>query len=159
MKEESTRMPSNLLRTGIDSGRSFTSLFMEDARMSSKHLHVQENGGVFYVKFLDLKIVSDQIVEELYAELRALVDTGRGRKFVLQLEDVQFIAKLLFDRIILLEKLVKKLNQTGFVRLCPLNPNITYAMTMLGICKHFEFCNEKETRRAKSILAPSVIAA
>lgn len=127
--------------------------------MTSQHLHVKENGGVFYVEFLDLKILSEMTVVEIYAELKTLVDVHKSRKFVLQLGKTRFITKTFFDRLLSLEKLMKNLDQAAFVRLCPLRPEIAYAMGMLGISKHFVFCTEAETRRAISILAPSIAAA
>ena len=96
-----------------------------------KRLECTQLDGVTVVNFVDSKILDFNIIEQIATELNELIDEQKTSKLLLNLSNVEFLSSAALNKLIVLDKKMKKLG--GKVALAELQPQVyeVFAITQL----------------------------
>ncbi len=101
-----------------------------------RRLSVSEVGDVTIVRFVDRKILDAIAIEEWGDELVALVDVDNRKRLLLNFADVTFMSSAALNKLIVLEKRVKK--QGGRLKLCNLRRELREIFDITRLSTIFE---------------------
>lgn len=96
-----------------------------------QRLECSQSDGVTVVRFVDSKILDFNIIEQIATELNDLIDREKTSKLLLNLCNVEFLSSAALNKLIVLDKKMKKLG--GKVALAELQPQVyeVFAITQL----------------------------
>ncbi len=109
---------------------------------------LRTQGPVQVVKLLDSKIVSDEAIDELAAQLYALVETEGHRHLLLDFGNVEYLSSAALSRLI---QLKKKLNAvSGKLKLCCIEADLLEVFRITRLDTVFEIHKDQESALARS---------
>lgn len=91
------------------------------------------------VRFVDRKIIDASEIEQLGAELLALVDQQQRRQLLLNFEGVEFLSSAALNKLITLQTRVKQAG--GTMRICNLHPQIREVFALTRLDRMFEIAD------------------
>lgn len=94
------------------------------------------------VRFIDRKIIDAAEIEQLGAELVALVEDKNRTQLLLNFEGVDFLSSAALNKLITLHRRVK--SAEGVVRICNLNSQIREVFTLTRLDRMFEIVRTEE---------------
>jgi anti-sigma B factor antagonist len=112
-----------------------------------RHITLNQVGDVTVVRFLDRKILDDLVIQELGAELFALVEVEKRKAVVLNFFQVEFLSSAALGKLITLDKKMKPLG--GKVRLSNIRPEIYEVFRITKLNKLFDI-KDDETEAVKA---------
>ncbi len=97
-----------------------------------KRLEVSEVGDAAVVRFVDHKILDEETIQELGAELISLVEKENHKKILLNFDSVEFLSSAALGKLITMEKKCKTAG--AVLRLSNIRPEIyeVFAITKLN---------------------------
>lgn len=106
-----------------------------------RRIDVAKVGDVTVVKFLDKKILDEEGIQELGAELFSLVEHDNRRSIVLNLSNVDFLASAALGKLITLDRKVK--NASGRLKMSNIKQEIMDVIQLTKLHKVFEIHGEE----------------
>lgn len=106
-----------------------------------RRVDVTEVGKVTVVHFVDRRILDTANIQELANELFELVENDHRNDLVLNFSGVDFLSSAALNKLILLERSVKK--QGGSLKLCCLRPAIQEVFQISRLNQMFEIFDEE----------------
>ena len=106
-----------------------------------ERLIVVELDEVTVVRFVDRKIIDASEIEQLGAELLALVDIQQRKRLLLNFEGVEFLSSAALNKLITLHTRVKRAG--GTVRICNLHPQIREVFAITRLDRMFEIAKSE----------------
>jgi anti-sigma B factor antagonist len=94
------------------------------------------------VRFVDRKIIDASEIEQLGAELVALVDDQNRTQLLLNFEGVEFLSSAALNKLITLHRRVKAAG--GTVRICNLHPQIGEVFKLTRLDRMFEIVKSEQ---------------
>ena len=101
-----------------------------------ERLKLSEIGDVTVVRFTDRRIIDEAVIQELGAELVALVERDKRESLLLSFENVEFLSSAALGKLITLDKRVKA--QGGKLKLTSIRPEIYEVFTITKLDQLFE---------------------
>ncbi len=101
-----------------------------------RRLSVTPIGELAVVRFSDKKIVDSSNIEEMGAEMLALVDIDHLKHILLNFDGVEFLSSAALNKLILMDKKVKQVG--GVLRLCNLKADIMEVFTITRLNRVFD---------------------
>lgn len=98
------------------------------------------------VRFVDRKIIDASEIEQLGAELLALVDEQQRTQLLLNFEGVEFLSSAALNKLITLQTRVKRAG--GAVRICNLHPQIREVFAITRLDRMFEIAKNENAALA-----------
>jgi anti-sigma B factor antagonist len=106
-----------------------------------KRIDVSKIGDVTVVKFVDRKILDEAGIQELGAELFALVERDNRRSILLNFADVDFLSSAALGKLITLDRKVKSLQ--GRMKMSNIRPEIMEVFQITKLNKVFDIRGEE----------------
>ena len=107
-----------------------------------RRVDVTEVKNVTVVHFVDRRILDTANIEELGKELFELVENDQRKDVLLNFSGVEFLSSAALNKLILLERAVKK--QGGTLRLCCLRRAIKEVFEISRLNRMFDIYEEEE---------------
>jgi anti-sigma B factor antagonist len=104
--------------------------------MATQRIDVLKTGDVSVVRFRDRKILDEAAIQELGAELFALVEVDNRRAILLDFEGVEFLSSAALGKLITFDRKVK--TAKGRVKICSLVPGILEVFQVTKLNKVFD---------------------
>ncbi len=101
-----------------------------------QRLRLSEIGDVTVVRFADRRILDETVIEDLAAELYALVDKEKRESLLLSFENVEFLSSAALGKLMMLDKKVKA--QRGKLKLTSIRPEIYEIFRITNLDKLFD---------------------
>jgi anti-sigma B factor antagonist len=101
-----------------------------------ERLRLSEIGDVTVVRFVDRRIIDEGVIQELGAELLALVERDKRESLLLSFENVEFLSSAALGKLITLDKRVKA--HGGKLKLTSIRPEIFEVFTITKLDQLFE---------------------
>ena len=106
-----------------------------------RRIDVSKVGDVTVVKFLDKKILDEAGIQELGAELFALVEHDNRRSLVLNFSNVDFLSSAALGKLITLDRKVKAAK--GRLKMSNIRPEILEVFQITKLNKVFDIRGEE----------------
>ncbi|MFM7184452.1 MAG: STAS domain-containing protein [Planctomycetota bacterium] len=106
-----------------------------------KRIDVAKVGDVTVVKFLDRKILDEAGIQELGAELFALIEQDNRRSIVLNFDNVDFLSSAALGKLITLDRKVK--SSQGRLKMSNIRPEILEVFQITKLNKVFDIRGEE----------------
>ena len=106
-----------------------------------KRIDVSKIGDVTVVKFVDPKILDEAGIQELGAELFALVERDNRRSILLNFADVDFLSSAALGKLITLDRKVKSVQ--GRLKMSNIRPEIMEVFQITKLNKVFDIRGEE----------------
>ena len=106
-----------------------------------RRIDVSKVGDVTVVKFLDKKILDEAGIQELGAELFALVEHDNRKSIVLNFSNVDFLSSAALGKLITLDRKVK--TAKGRLKMCLIRPEILEVFQITKLNKVFDIRGEE----------------
>ena len=106
-----------------------------------KHIDISEVGEVSVVRFSDAQILDEVDIQELGAELFALVEQENRSSLLLNFTNVEFLSSAALGKLISLDKKVKAAG--GKLKLSNIRPEIYEVFNITRLNKLFDIRNEE----------------
>jgi anti-sigma B factor antagonist len=103
-------------------------------------------GNVTVVQVTDRRLQEQAVIQELAAELDALVSDGQPRNVLVNLGRVEFIASAALNRLITYNTRIKKMG--GKLKLSNLKPQIKEVFAITRLDKHFDIREDESVALA-----------
>lgn len=103
---------------------------------SQSRIDVSKVGDVTVVKFLDKKILDEVGIQELGAELFALVEQQNRKAILLNFDGVEFLSSAALGKLITFDRKVKAAK--GRMKLCGIRPEILEVFQVTKLNKVFD---------------------
>jgi anti-anti-sigma factor len=98
-----------------------------------RHLRVEADGGRAIVRLMDHRVMGSEVVEQLAAELLAVLNRPGIRRVVLDLADVRLLSSAALDRIVVLHH---RADAAGVeLQLTRLRPEVREVLEMTGLSR------------------------
>jgi anti-sigma B factor antagonist len=104
--------------------------------MATQRIDVTKAGDVSVVKFRDRKILDEAAIQELGAELFALVEVDNRKTLLLDFEGVEFLSSAALGKLITFDRKVK--TSKGRLKMCGLAPGILEVFQVTKLNKVFD---------------------
>lgn len=104
--------------------------------MATQRIDVTKTGDVSVVKFRDRKILDEAAIQELGAELFALVEVDNRKTILLDFAGVEFLSSAALGKLITFDRKVK--TSKGRLKLCGLAPGIFEVFQVTKLNKVFD---------------------
>jgi anti-sigma B factor antagonist len=115
--------------------------------LEHRRLEISEIGDVTVVRFLDRRILDVTNIEELGAELFALIEKDHRKNVLLNFAGVEFLSSAALNKLIVLDRKVKRIG--GKLKLSDLRPEIYEIFVITKLHEVFDIRNgEKEALEA-----------
>lgn len=101
-----------------------------------RRIDVSKAGEVSVVKFIDKKILDEANIQELGAELFALVEQDNRKLILLDFANVEFLSSAALGKLITLDRKVK--THKGKLKLCGIRPEILEVFQVTKLNKVFD---------------------
>lgn len=101
-----------------------------------QRLEVSKTGDVSVVTFKDRKILDETAIQELGAELSALVDVDNRKAILLDFEGVEFLSSAALGKLITFDRKVK--TAKGRLKMCGIAPGILEVFQVTKLNKVFD---------------------
>jgi anti-sigma B factor antagonist len=112
---------------------------------------VQQEGGVSVVRFTVTKILDEQMIQDLGADLLKLVDSG-CHKLIVSFAGLEFMSSAFLGKLITLQKKVQNLG--GKQVLCEIRPEIHETFEITKLDQFFTIVENDEAALAKHAVVP-----
>ncbi len=109
---------------------------------SPERLVVVDLDRASVVRFVDRKIIDASEIEQLGAELIALVEEHNKHDLLLNFEGVEFLSSAALNKLLALHSRVKKVG--GKVRICNLHPQIREVFAITRLDRMFDIDKTEE---------------
>jgi anti-sigma B factor antagonist len=106
-----------------------------------RRIDVSKVGDVTVVKFLDKKILDEAGIQELGAELFALVEHDNRRSMVLNFSNVDFLSSAALGKLITLDRKMK--SAKGRLKMSNIRPEILEVFQITKLNKVFDIRGEE----------------
>jgi anti-sigma B factor antagonist len=114
---------------------------------SRSRLHIENVDGVDVVSFSDVKIVTEDQIQEVGDELYALVEDGTKKKILLNFGNVQYCSSTVLGKLVSLKRKVDAAK--GKLKFCCIHPDLMVPFKLTGLDKAFEIYGEEEAALKK----------
>ncbi|MBM4021614.1 MAG: STAS domain-containing protein [Planctomycetes bacterium] len=104
--------------------------------MSTKRIEISRTGDVSVVRFQDRKILDEAAIQELGAELTALVDVDNRKAILLDFDGVEFLSSAALGKLITFDRKVK--TAKGRMKMCGISPGILEVFQVTKLHKVFD---------------------
>jgi anti-sigma B factor antagonist len=105
-------------------------------RMATQRIDVTKTGDVSVVRFRDRKILDETAIQELGAELFALVEIDNRKTILLDFEGVEFLSSAALGKLITFDRKVK--TSKGRLKMCGIAPGILEVFQVTKLNKVFD---------------------
>ncbi|WP_459557748.1 STAS domain-containing protein [Lacunimicrobium album] len=109
---------------------------------ANKRLDIQEVGDVTIASFLDKKILDENNIQMVGAELFGLVEEDGRMRIILDFTNVEYLSSAALGKLITMEKKVKTAG--GKLRLCGIRPEIYEVFAITKLNKLFDIKDTQE---------------
>ena len=106
-----------------------------------RRIDVSKVGDVTVVKFLDKKILDEAGIQELGAELFALIEHDNRRSMVLNFSNVDFLSSAALGKLITLDRKVK--SHKGRLKMSNIRPEILEVFQVTKLNRVFDIRGEE----------------
>jgi anti-sigma B factor antagonist len=106
-----------------------------------RRIDVTKVGDVSVVKFQDRKILDESAIQELGAELFALVEHDNRKSILLNFTGVEFLSSAALGKLITFDRKVK--SHKGRLKLCEIRPEILEVFQITKLNKVFDIRGEE----------------
>ena len=104
--------------------------------MATQRIDVSKTGSVSVVRFRDRKILDEAAIQELGAELFALVEVDNRKAILLDFEGVEFLSSAALGKLITFDRKVK--TSQGRLKMCGIAPSILEVFQVTKLNKVFD---------------------
>ena len=104
--------------------------------MATQRIDVTRTGDVSVVRFRDRKILDEAAIQQLGAELFALVEVDNRKTIVLDFEGVEFLSSAALGKLITFDRKVK--TSQGRLKMCGITPSILEVFQVTKLNKVFD---------------------
>jgi anti-sigma B factor antagonist len=104
--------------------------------MATQRIDVSKTGDVSVVRFRDRKILDEAVIQELGAELFALVEVDNRKTLLLDFGGVEFLSSAALGKLITFDRKVK--TSQGRLKMCGLTPSILEVFQVTKLNKVFD---------------------
>jgi anti-sigma B factor antagonist len=104
--------------------------------MATQRIDVSRTGDVSVVRFRDRKILDEAAIQQLGAELFALVEVDNRKTIVLDFEGVEFLSSAALGKLITFDRKVK--TSQGRLKMCGITPSILEVFQVTKLNKVFD---------------------
>ncbi len=104
--------------------------------MAMQRIDVTKTGDVSVVKFRDRKILDEAVIQELGAELFALVEVDNRKTLLLDFDGVEFLSSAALGKLITFDRKVK--TSKGRLKMCGLAAGILEVFQVTKLNKVFD---------------------
>ena len=104
--------------------------------MANQRIDVSKTGDVSIVTFRDRKILDEAAIQELGAELFALVEVDNRKTILLDFAGVEFLSSAALGKLITFDRKVK--TSKGRLKLCGVAPGILEVFQVTKLNKVFD---------------------
>ena len=104
--------------------------------MATQRIEVSKTGPVSVVRFRDRKILDEAAIQELGAELAALIDVDNRKAILLDFEGVEFLSSAALGKLITFDRKVK--SSQGRLKMCGISPGILEVFQVTKLNKVFD---------------------
>lgn len=104
--------------------------------MATQRIEVSKTGPVSVVRFRDRKILDEAAIQELGAELAALVDVDNRKAILLDFDGVEFLSSAALGKLITFDRKVK--TSQGRLKMCGISPGILEVFQVTKLNKVFD---------------------
>ncbi len=101
-----------------------------------RRIDVSKTGDVSVVKFLDRKILEEAAIQELGAELFALVEVDNRKAILLDFDGVEFLSSAALGKLITFDRKLK--TAKGRLKMCGVAPGILEVFQVTKLNKVFD---------------------
>jgi anti-sigma B factor antagonist len=109
---------------------------------NNRKLDVEKVGDVTIARFVDRKILDENNIQLIGAELFALVEEDGAKRIILDFSTVDYLSSAALGKLITMDKKVKAAN--GKLRLCSIKPDIYEVFTITRLNKIFDIRESEE---------------
>jgi anti-sigma B factor antagonist len=103
---------------------------------SPSRIEVLEVGDVTIVRFVDTELADQGVIQDAGVELYRLVENQRGRRLLLDLGTLDYVASMALGKLIVLNK--KAANGGGKLVLCNMNSSVREAFNLAKLDRLFD---------------------
>ena len=107
-----------------------------------RRINVEEIGGVTVARFVDKKILDETNIQNIGAQLFALVEEDGRKKILLDFENVEYLSSAALGKLITMDKKVKSAG--GTLKLCSVRPEIYEVFAITKLNKVFDIQEDQE---------------
>lgn len=104
--------------------------------MATQRIDVSKTGDVSIVTFRDRKILDEAVIQELGAELFALVEVDNRKTILLDFAGVEFLSSAALGKLITFDRKVK--TSKGRLKMCGVAPGILEVFQVTKLNKVFD---------------------
>jgi anti-sigma B factor antagonist len=104
--------------------------------MATQRIDVAKTGDVSVVRFRDRKILDEVAIQELGAELFALVELDNRKTILLDFDGVEFLSSAALGKLITFDRKLK--TAKGRLKICGLAPGILEVFQVTKLNKVFD---------------------
>jgi len=104
--------------------------------MATQRIEVSKTGDVSVVRFRDRKILDEAVIQELGAELSALVEFDNRKAILLDFEGVEFLSSAALGKLITFDRKLK--TAQGRLKMCGISPGILEVFQVTKLNKVFD---------------------
>lgn len=104
--------------------------------MATQRIDVSKTGSVSVVRFRDRKILDEAAIQELGADLFALVEVDNRKAILLDFEGVEFLSSAALGKLITFDRKVK--TSQGRLKMCGIAPSILEVFQVTKLNKVFD---------------------
>jgi anti-sigma B factor antagonist len=108
---------------------------------TQRRLEVSKTGEVSVVTFTDQKILDEATIQELGAELFALVEQDNRKRILLDFTGVEFLSSAALGKLITFDRKLK--TAQGRLKMCGLAPGILEVFQVTKLNKVFDIRSER----------------
>jgi len=108
---------------------------------TQRRLEVSKSGEVSVVTFTDQKILDEAAIQELGAELFALVEQDNRKRILLDFTGVEFLSSAALGKLITFDRKLK--TAQGRLKMCGLSPGILEVFQVTKLNKVFDIRSER----------------
>ena len=101
-----------------------------------QRLKLSEIGDVTVVRFIDRRVIDEAVIQDLGAELFALVEREKRESLLLSFENVEFLSSAALGKLITLDRKVKA--QGGKLKLTSIRPEIYEVFSITKLDQLFD---------------------
>jgi anti-sigma B factor antagonist len=101
-----------------------------------QRIDVTKTGDVSVVRFRDRKILDEAVIQELGAELFALVEVDNRKAILLDFDGVEFLSSAALGKLITFDRKVK--TSQGRLKMCGISPGILEVFQVTKLNKVFD---------------------
>ena len=105
-------------------------------------LEIEQVDGVTVAKFLDTKILDDQVITQIGNELLECVNSTSNGKLLLDFSNVRFMSSSMLGRLVMLSKKCKSAKVD--LKLCHLADDLAKVFTITNLHKVFDIKKNRE---------------